>query len=43
MTFGKAIKALRKGKRASRESWQVGYIYLVPANLPELCVKERVA
>ena len=32
MTFGKAIKALKKGKRAARKSWPFGYIYLVPAN-----------
>ena len=32
MTFGKAIKALKKGKRAARRTWPFGYIYLVPAN-----------
>lgn len=32
MTFGKAIKALKRGQRAARDSWPFGYIYLVPAN-----------
>ena len=32
MTIGKAMKGLKQGKRAYREAWSRGYIYLVPAN-----------